>query len=77
MRMAMIMTITKALDLKEAIITKAEQINTLALVSQVGNIEELTTDKIENLFGLFIDLSNDISKCADQISFSLIVNEDK
>jgi hypothetical protein len=71
------MTITKTLDLKEEIITKAEQINTLALVSQVGSIEELANDKIESLFGLFIDLSNDISKCADQISFSLIEIKEK
>jgi len=70
-------TLIKELNLQEKIFTKAEQITALALVAQVGSIEELSIDKIESLFGLFIDLSNEIAKCADQMSFSLIVNEEK
>jgi hypothetical protein len=66
------MAITETMSLKETIANKAEQITTLALVAQVGNIEELAIDKIESLFSLFIDLSTDISKCADQISLSSI-----
>ena len=71
------MTLIEKLNLKEKIITKAEQITALALVAQVGGIEELTIDKIESLFGLFIDLSTDILNCADQISISLIEVEIK
>ena len=66
------MTITETLGLKEMIVTKAEQISALALVAQAGSIEELTIDKIESLFGLFIDLSTDISNSADQINISSI-----
>lgn len=65
------MTITEILSLKEMIVTKAEQISTIALVAQAGSIEELTTDRIESLFGLLIDLSSDISNSADQINISL------
>ncbi len=71
------MTITETLDLKEMIVTKAEQISALALVAQAGSIEELTIDKIESLFGLFIDLSTDISNGADQINISSIYIERK
>jgi len=71
------MTITETFNLREMIVTKAEQINTLALVAQVGNIEELTIDKIESLFGLFIDLSTDISHFAEQINFSIVKIEPK
>jgi len=66
------MTVTETITLKDTIATKAEQITALALVAQAGSIEELTIDKIESLFGLFIDLSTDISNCADQINLSSI-----
>tara|TARA_B100000809_G_scaffold264361_1_gene319985 strand:- start:717 stop:944 length:228 start_codon:yes stop_codon:yes gene_type:complete len=75
--MSIDMTITETLDLKEMIVTKAEQISALALVAQAGSIEELTIDKIESLFGLFIDLSTDISNGADQINISSIYIERK
>ncbi len=66
------MTITETIILKDTIATKAEQICALALVAQAGSIEELTINKIESLFSLFIDLSTDITNCADQINLSLI-----
>jgi hypothetical protein len=66
------MTVTETIILKETIGNKAEQITALALVAQTGSIEELTIDKIESLFSLFIDLSTDISNCADQINLSLL-----
>lgn len=71
------MTVTETLNLKEMIVTKAEQISALALVAQAGSIEELTIDKIESLFGLFIDLSTEISNGADQINISSIYIERK
>ncbi|KGJ97636.1 hypothetical protein [Colwellia psychrerythraea] len=48
------MTVTETITLKDTIATKAEQITALALVAQAGSIEELTIDKIESLFSLFI-----------------------
>lgn len=48
------------LDVKEKINAKAEQINTLALIAQAGNIEELSIEKTETLFSLLIQLSNEI-----------------
>lgn len=71
------MTVTETIILKETIGNKAEQITALALVAQAGSIEELTMDKIESLFSLFIDLSTDISNCADQINLSLLKVEIK
>jgi len=52
------------LDTQEIIITKADQLNALALVAQVGNIESLSPEKIESLFSLIIDISNEISSLA-------------
>lgn len=66
------MTVTETIILKETITAKAEQICALALVSQAGNIEELSIDKVESLFGLFIDLSTDISKLSDQVNYPII-----
>lgn len=54
----------ETLDTQEMIITKAEQLNALALVAQGGNIESLGPEKIENLFSLVIDISNEISAIA-------------
>lgn len=54
----------KAVDAQEIIITKAEQLNALALVAQEGNIESLSTEKIESLFSLIIDISIEISAIA-------------
>jgi len=52
------------LDIQEIIITKADQLNALALVTQAGNIESLSHEKIESLFSLIIDISNEISSLA-------------
>ncbi len=65
------MKVTETIIIKDSIATKAEQITTLALVAQAGNTEELTIDKIESLFDLFIDLSIDISKLTEQIKLPL------
>jgi len=54
------MKMNRTLVLKDKISEKAEQINTLALIAQAGNIEELTTEKSATLFSLFIQLSNEI-----------------
>ena len=71
------MTVTETIILKDIIATKAEQITALDLVAQAWSIEELTIDKIESLFGLFIDLSTDIANLTDQINYPFIKIEEK
>ena len=62
------MTVREIMTLRETITTKAEQINTLALVAQEAKVEELSTDKVESLFSIFIGLSSEITKLSDQIN---------
>ena len=52
------------LDTQEIIITKADQLNAIALVAQAGSVESLSPEKIESLFSLIIDISNEISSLA-------------
>lgn len=54
------MKASEVMDLKDKINAKAEQINTLALIAQAGNIEELSSEKAETLFSILIQLSNEI-----------------
>ena len=54
------MKTTEVLDLKETIHAKAEQINTLALIAQTGNIEELSVEKTQTLFSILSQLSYEI-----------------
>ncbi len=44
------------LETQEIIITKADQLNALALVAQVGDVGSLSHEKIESLFSLIIDI---------------------
>ena len=53
-------------ELLESIYTKALHLDSVSLVAQAGNVEELSQEETENLFGLFSSLSKEISCLAIQ-----------